>query len=161
MRINLIAALDRNRGIGFKNQLLCHLPADLKWFKDQTMKHPILMGKHTFESIGRVLPGRKNIVVSKTMTNAPSDLIVVNSLNDAFDSCLTDEACFVIGGSRMFTEALPKANSLYITQIHHEFEADTWFPAFSEIEWSLIMEEHHSADNKNVYPFTFQIWNRV
>lgn len=160
MRVSLIAAVDQEFGIGYRNQLLCHLPADLKWFKQQTMSHPILMGRNTFESIGRILPGRRNIVISKTLNELPAGAERFDALGDALKSCAGHSDVFIIGGSRMFEEGLTLADRLVLTHIDHTFQADTWFPKFSHDIWRVAFEAHHLADESNRFDYTFRIWEK-
>jgi len=158
--INLIAAVDEQYGLGFNNELLCHLPADLKYFKALTLGHPIIMGRKTFESIGRPLPGRRNIVLSKTAHSFPQ-VETVNTLAKAIDLLVDIKEIFIIGGAAVFQEALPMADRIYLTVIHHQFKADVFFPQLSEKKWHCTRASFHEKDDKNPYDMTFSCYERV
>ncbi|KTC64900.1 dihydrofolate reductase FolA (plasmid) [Legionella adelaidensis] len=153
--ISLIAALDEKRGIGKNNQLLCHLPADLKHFKNITMGKPIIMGRKTFESIGKPLPGRQNIVLSKKMTSTP-EVEVFPSLEEALAYTDQKEEIMIIGGANVFSAALPKAQRMYLTYIHHQFDADVFFPDFDMNEWESEKDNFYARDEKNLFDLTFR-----
>lgn len=155
MTISLIVAVDENNGIGKNNQLPWHLPADLKHFKNLTTGHPIIMGRKTFESIGKALPNRHNIVISRQSDYFAEGTSVVSSLNEAFALCEDSDEAFVIGGAEIFGHALPLANVLYLTIIHHQFEADTFFPKISTLSWVEAESTTHEPDEKNLYAYTF------
>lgn len=152
--ISLIAALDEHGGLGKNNQLLCHLPADLQHFKKLTMGKPIMMGRRTFESIGKPLPNRLNIVISTTMDSLPG-VSVYASLSDALRATSEAIEIMIIGGARLFQEGLPIAQHLYLTKIHHQFKADVFFPSFSEQDWMVESSEFYPHDAKNPYDMTF------
>jgi dihydrofolate reductase len=157
--ISLIAAIDEAGGLGFNNQLLCHLPADLQHFKTITMGKPIIMGRKTYESIGRPLPGRLNIVLS-TSTIVPEGVTVVNSLEQCFEITKDQEEIMIIGGEQLFAKTISLATYLYITRIHHQFTADVFFPEINEYEWTCISKEFHAQDEKNKYDVTFYTYIR-
>jgi dihydrofolate reductase len=142
MKISLIVAMASNRTIGLNNQMPWHLSADLKRFKTITLGFPILMGRKTFESIGRPLPGRTNIIISRNPEYKPEGCFVVNSIESALKAgCLDAENIFVIGGSTLYEALLPVANTLYITQINKEFQGDTFFPKIDARHWSEAERE--------------------
>jgi len=155
MKLSLIAAYDENRGIGFQGHLPWYLPRDLVFFKQHTLGKPVLMGRKTFESIGRPLPGRKNIVLSKQ-----------NSLIEAVDviHCLEDLQQFdgleimVIGGQQIYELTMPYASRIIITQVHASCKVDTYFPEIPQNKFQCISEQHHPADVENQYAMTFQAW---
>lgn len=131
MSLSIIAAMTERRVIGRENKLPWHIPEDLRRFKAITLGHPVIMGRRTFESIGRPLPGRRNIVVTQTPDYTPSGVQIAPGLEEALALCPPGEGeRFVIGGARMFTEALPLADRLYLTFVHRDFEGDVYFPAF-------------------------------
>ncbi|MBQ0138037.1 MAG: dihydrofolate reductase [Kurthia sp.] len=132
--ISLIVAHDKNHVIGLNNDMPWHLPGDLAYFKRMTMGKPIIMGRNTFESIGRALPGRRNIVITRNTNYTAEGAEVVHSLQEAINLVKDVEEIMIIGGQQIFTEALPLANRLYITEIDYEFEGDTYFPMYKE--WS-------------------------
>lgn len=155
MTISLVVAADEKNGIGKNNQLPWHLPADLKHFKTLTTGHPIIMGRKTFESIGKALPNRRNIVISRQSTYLAEGVEVVSSLPDAFYLCKDDNEAFVIGGAQIFEQALPLASILYLTVIHHQFDADTFFPKIDMANWIKAESSSHEPDEKNIYSYSF------
>ncbi len=155
MKISIIVAYDENRLIGRNNELPWRLPADLKFFKSVTMGHPIIMGRKTFESIGRVLPGRTSVVVTRQPDYTAPGCIVVHSLEEALDKCKSEEEIFIIGGAELFQYALPLATDLYITRIQHNFEGDTWFPEINNEQWIVTSEENFNPDEKNHWAYSF------
>jgi dihydrofolate reductase len=157
--ISLIAAVDENFGLGVNNQLLCHLPADLKHFKQLTLGKPVIMGRKTFDSIGRPLPGRLNIVLSKSVADIEG-VIVVNSLQKALDQVILNPEVMIIGGALIFEQALPLAQRIYLTIIKHTFNADVFFPNLDTSSWVLSDENHFSRDDKNLYDMTFFSFER-
>lgn len=158
--ISLIAAIDENRGMGKDNQLLCHLPADLKHFKQLTLGKPVIMGRKTFDSIGKPLPGRLNIVLSKR-TLAIAGVTRVGSLNQALELVNDEPEIMIIGGAGVFEQALPLAQRLYLTVIHHMFSADVFFPNLDMTEWYLLNEGFWPHDEKNHYDMTFYHYERI
>ena len=157
--ISLIAAIDECRGLGQGNQLLCHLPADLKHFKELTLGKPIIMGRKTFESIGRVLPGRLNVILSH-QTLSIDGAIVVGSLRQALTIIHDVPEVMVIGGATVFEQALPLAQRVYLTLIHHQFDADVFFPLLDENTWLCSDTVHQPSDAKNSYEMTFYCYER-
>lgn len=155
MNLSLIAAMDKNRLIGNKNTLPWHLPADFAHFKNTTMGKPILMGRKTYESIGRPLPGRENIVLTRSSSVEIEGVTVVNSLEQAMDAAKDVEELMVIGGSSIYQMLLPEAQRLYLTFVDAEFEGDAWFPDFDESDWEIIDEKVHAMDEKNAYACRF------
>lgn len=155
MIISLIVAVDENNGIGKDNQLPWHLPADLKHFKALTTGHPIIMGRKTFESIGKALPNRQNIVISRQNDYLAEGASLVSSLEEAFGLCKSYDEAFIIGGAQIFEYALPLADILYLTVIHHQFNADTFFPTINKSNWREAESTTHKPDEKNIYAYTF------
>jgi dihydrofolate reductase len=162
MIISLLVAADEQNVIGWNNQLPWHLPNDLKYFKNQTWGMPILMGRKTFESIGKPLPGRKNIVITRNQSWRHDHVTVVHTMENAIESALSLGCLeiFIIGGAEIFESALPDASRIYLTRIHHTFRGDVYFPKIQEPEWELSKVRYCPADEKNRYPHTFQIWER-
>ena len=158
--ISLIAAMDENRGLGKENKLLCHLPADLKHFKELTIGKPVIMGRKTYESIGKALPGRFNIVLSRTATEI-NDATVVDSLQQAIVLTQGLPEVMVIGGAKLFEQALPLAQRLYLTLIHAQFEADVFFPAIESRHWQCRQAVERQHDEKNGYDLTFICYERI
>ena len=155
MKISLIVAVDSGNGIGRDNQLPWHLPADLKHFKNITTGHPVIMGRKTFESIGKALPKRRNIVISRSVQEPLPGISFFRSLEEAFADCENEAEVFVIGGAQIFKECMDQADYIYLTRIHHEFQADTFFPELSEKDWKEISREDHNPDEQNKYAYTF------
>lgn len=160
MHISLIAALDNRRGIGRDNQLPWRLSADLKRFRELTMGHHLIVGRKTYESIGKPLPGRQMIVISRNAEFSAPGCLVVSSLKDALTLAETrgETEVFVIGGAQIYAQALPLATRLYLTRVAAEVAADTHFPPFEESLWEKQSEAQQPADDKNEYPFTFQLF---
>ncbi len=159
MNLSIIAAMSANRVIGRQNSLPWRLPADLARFKRLTMGHPVIVGRKTFEAIGRPLPGRTMIVLTRRPDYAPEGTLVAHSLEEAIGMAQSDEV-FVIGGEQIYRQALPRAHRLYLTLVEAQFEGDAVFPEFSRSEWQLVSSEQHSADDKNPYPYTFLVYER-
>lgn len=159
--ISFVVAMDNNRVIGKDNDLPWHLPEDLKFFKRVTMGHPIVMGRKTHESIGRVLPGRENIIVTRDKYYLSDGCTVLHSINEVKDLARENgEEIFVIGGAEIFKELFTMADRLYITHIDEEFEGDTYFPLFSENDWELVSNERGIKDEKNPYIYSFKVYDK-
>ena len=160
--ISIIVAIAENYAIGKKGDLLCHLPADLKHFKEITSGKTVLMGERTFYSLPKhPLPNRRNIVLTDVKGKTFEGAEAVYSLEELCVKVQGEEEAFVIGGGMVYRQMMPKADKLYITHIHHSWEdADTFFPEIKEDEWKLISSEEHKADEKNPYDFTFCTYNR-
>lgn len=154
-RINLIVAMANNRVIGRDNEMPWHLPADLKHFKATTLKHPIIMGRKTYQSIGKALPGRKNIVVTRDTNFNLNDATVVNDLQQAIKACDKAEEIMVIGGANIYQQMLAKADRLFLTFIDLEVEGDTYFPDWHEYGFHETASEQHMPDEKNQYHYRF------
>ena len=162
MILSLLVAADENNVIGKDNQLPWHLPDDLKYFKNQTWAMPVLMGRKTFESIGKALPGRKNIVITRNDSWSHEGAYVVHTIEEAIQLAGTFSVneIFVIGGAEIFKTTFPLANRIYLTRIHHTFKGDAFFPALPEADWKLVSKRICEADDKNAYAHTFQVWER-
>lgn len=159
--ISLMWAMDNNRVIGKNNQLPWHLPEDLKFFKRTTMGHSIAMGRKTWDSIGRPLPGRENIVITRNSEFTCEGCTVLNSIEDLLEySQQKNDEIFVIGGAEIFKLILPSADKLYLTRIYDEFEGDTFFPVLNMEEWTLLSHEKGIKDEKNPYDYEFMIYER-
>jgi dihydrofolate reductase len=156
MKISIIVAMASNRAIGLENQMPWHLSADLKRFKKITLDHPILMGRKTFESIGRPLPGRTNILISRNPSYKPEGCLVVNDIKMALDmGCQNAETIFVIGGSTLYRAFLPIADTLYITQINKDFPGDTFFPQIDHEHWAEVEREDINDDPSVAFSYSF------
>ncbi len=154
--IHAIVAIDENGAIGRQGDLLCHLPADMRHFKDITMGHSIVMGRKTFESFPRrPLPGRQNIVITRNPGFQYPGVTVVHSLDEALQAAQTDTA-FIIGGAQVYEMALPQVDVLHLTLIHARWaSADVFFPALDMSQWREGAREHHASDHRNAYEFDF------
>lgn len=161
MKISIIVAISENNAIGKDNQLLWHLPADLKHFKQITSGHPILMGRKTYDSIGRPLPNRRNIVISRQKELAIPGVEVVSSIDEAISLCVQEEEIFIIGGAEIYKSALSSCDRIYLTTVHAQYDADAFFPALKQQEWSQRSREFHSADEKNNVDYTFSTLERI
>ena len=162
MILSLLVAADENNVIGKDNKLPWHLPNDLRYFKNLTWAMPILMGRKTFESIGKPLPGRKSIVITRNPEWNHDGVTVVHSVDAALAAAQKEDVkeIFVIGGAEIFREAFPVARRIYLTRIHHNFDGDVYFQELSPQEWTLVKETHCSPDEKNAFAHTFQVWER-
>ncbi|MDQ6987217.1 MAG: dihydrofolate reductase [Mariprofundaceae bacterium] len=160
MLLSLIAAMDENRLIGAQNRLPWRLPADMQWFKKQTMGKAILMGRATFASIGKALPGRKNIVLSRNSDLHLDGCTVIHDLSELAQAANGEDETMVIGGAQIYNLTLPLANRLYITRIHTAFSGDTYFPEFDAAEWRQTYHQDNTADEANRWPYTFRILER-
>jgi len=163
MRLSLIAALDRRGVIGRGGDLPWHLSADLRRFKRLTMGHVIIMGRRTYESIGRPLPGRTSIVVTHRKEVPDEGVRIAGSLERAVEIAREAgerEEVFVIGGAAIYEQALPRVDRLYVTRVHAEVEGDTYFPACDFSRWRLVESEDHAADEKNPLPYSFLVYER-
>lgn len=160
-KIAIAVAVGENFEIGKNNQLLWHMPADLKFFKQTTSGHTVVMGRKTFDSVGRALPNRRNIVITRDASLKIDGVEVVNSLDEAIEITKNEEKpVFIVGGSEIYRQALPKTDILYLTTIHHNFDADTYFSGLDRNDWNLISTEPHKADEKNKYDYTFEVLER-
>ncbi|WP_276496562.1 dihydrofolate reductase [Pontibacter litorisediminis] len=155
--IAIVVAAAENNVIGKDNDLIWYLPADLKHFKRLTMSHPMIMGRKTFEAIGKPLPGRTSIIITSQRDYKAEGCVVVHSLEEAIakGSELDPEQVSIIGGANVYQQALPLTDKVYLTRVHHSFEGDVYFPELPEKEWQVVEQEHHEPDEKNKYSYTF------
>lgn len=162
MKILMIVAADEQNGIGVNNELLCHLPADLKYFKNLTTGHAILMGRKTYDSIGKPLPNRTNIIISRN-TNSIEGCHVFNTIEAGIDfaKSLNETELFIIGGDSIYQQSLALTNAVYLTRIHHIFNADAFFPKLDETIWQLTNNEKHLADEKNKFDYSFKLFEKM
>lgn len=162
MKISVIVAVAENRAIGKGKRLLCHLPGDLKLFKDLTSGHAVIMGRNTFESLPNgALPKRRNVVITSNKSIVYPGVSVVHSIQEALERCKDEDEAFFIGGATVYREALTFADLLYLTKIHHRFEdADTFFPVVDWTAWEEIRREDHPSDETHAYPYTFLTFRR-
>lgn len=161
-RLSAVVAMGENRVIGQNNRLPWHLPADLKHFKTITEGHPIIMGRKTYESIGRPLPNRINIILTHQTQFQAADCIVASTLEEALSQLSNlDQEIFIIGGAQIFQQFLPQITRIYLTIIHHEFAGDTFFSPLSNEEWVEKERKKYGADTQNPYDYSFLILDRV
>ena len=167
MIISLIVAMDENRGIGKAGYLPWHLPADLKRFKSLTTGHHLIMGRKTFDSIGRVLPGRTSIIITRNPAFLPTipgsaHLKVAYSLGEALSiaEATGESEAFIIGGGEIFNQAMPLADRIYLTLVHTQLPCDTFFPELDPLAWQILEEITQAADDRNIYPTTYQALER-
>ncbi len=159
MKISMIAAMAQDRIIGKDNQMPWHLPADFAWFKRCTMGKPVVMGRKTYDSIGRPLPGRQNIVISRDPHLTIDNVVTVTSVEAALKAAGEVEEVMIIGGGAIYAECLPQADTLYVTHIEAEIEGDTQFPEWDS-SFVETFSESRAADEKNRYPMRFTILER-
>jgi dihydrofolate reductase len=161
--ISLIVAVAENNVIGKNNQLLWHLPNDLKFFKNTTWGMPIIMGRKTFESVNKPLPGRFNIVITRKTDWKANGVIAVTDLHDALKKA-AETNCkefFIIGGGEIYKQACEIADKISLTRVHATIEGDTFFPAIDESRWQLITCQEFEADEKHKYAYSFQTWEKI
>lgn len=155
--IKIIVAMSKNRVIGNNNQLIWKLSSDLKRFKELTTNNPVVMGRKTYESIGRPLPNRRNIVITRNTEYSVEGCEIVSSLEEAL--LLTNNDCFIIGGGEIYTQSLEIADKIYLTLVHNDFEGDTKFPELGK-DWVKISRKDFKADDKNEYDYSFIEYER-
>ena len=161
-KVSIIAAIADNLAIGKNNKLPWHLPADLKHFKQLTTGHAVVMGKRTFESLPNgPLPNRKNIVLTSIPEGDFDKYYEATSIKDALDLCEHEDEVFIIGGASIFSQAIKMVDNMYITWVHANFEADTFFPKINLKVWKEISREEFNADEQNPYPYTFCEYERI
>ena len=160
MNISIIVAASRNNVIGKDNQLIWRLSADLKRFKALTTGHTIIMGRKTFDSIGKPLPNRTSVIITRQEDYQQEGCIVVHSLEEALESVKDQEKVFIIGGGTIYEQAIDKADELYLTLVHKEFDGDTFFPEIKMSEWESVARQDCMPDEKNEYPYSFIDYKR-
>ena len=157
----MIAAMTEDRVIGVKNSLPWKLPNDMKWFRQNTMGKPIVMGRKTFESFGaKALPGRTNIIITRDQSYQASDSIVVHSIDEALKAAGDVDEVMIIGGASFYEQMLPRADRLYLTFVHAELDGDAWFPEINNSDWNKVEKTDHKKDKKNRYAHSFIILDR-
>lgn len=164
MKLSIIAALSTNNVIGRNNDIPWRLSTDLKRFKALTMGHHLLMGRKTYESVGRPLPGRVTVVITRQEGFAPEGVTVVHSLEEAIRvaAAANDAEAFIAGGAEIYQQSMHRADRMYLTRVHADVEGDTFFPDFDDVsEWRLTDAEHFDADEKNEHPFSFLTYERA
>jgi dihydrofolate reductase len=162
MFISFVVAAANNNVIGKDNQLVWNLPNDMKFFKNVTWGMPVVMGRKSFESLGKALPGRKNIVLTRQDGWTAKDTIVVRSMDEAKAVVkeMDVKEMMVIGGGEIFKMVFPEAKRIYLTRVNAEPEGDAFFPEVDPAEWKLVSKKDHEADSKHAYSYSFQVWER-
>lgn len=160
MELSIIVAVDENFAIGKGNQLLWHLPADLKHFKELTMGGAIIMGRKTFESIGKPLPGRTSIVITRDLNCEIEGCIVVNSIDAAIEKSKEFEKSFIIGGGEIYKQTFDRVCKIFLTKVYAEFDADTFFPTLNCEDWKEIDSKDFNSDEKNRFNYSFIEYHR-
>jgi len=159
--ISLIVAIGKNNVIGKDNRIPWRLPADLAYFKKVTTGHTVIMGRKTFESIGKPLPNRRNVIISGNRNYSVDDCMVCHSIEDALKLSLNNnEEIFVIGGANVYCELLPYAQRLYITSVEEDFEGDTFFPEIDYMQWTLVSKTEGEKNEKNPYNYYFMVFEK-
>ena len=159
--ISIIVAVSDDWGIGMNNELLWHIPEDLKRFKKLTMGKTIIMGKRTWESLPRrPLPGRKNIVLTDIPDECIDGSVTAYTIEDALSKCVQDEEIFIIGGGMVYRQFMPIADRLYITHVHKKAPADVWFPKIDRRKWKIIEKEECISEDENRIPYTYVVYGR-
>jgi len=161
MKISIIVAMDRKGVIGLEGDLPWRLSADLIHFKEITMGKPLIMGRKTHESIGRPLPGRKNIVVTHSQAFKANGCVVVNSLDDAYQAAGDVDEVMIMGGSGIYDQSLAQADRVYLTEVHADVKGDVYFPEFDKGEWKELEREEYTADEKNEFDYSFVVLERT
>ncbi|MEO6814538.1 MAG: dihydrofolate reductase [Ginsengibacter sp.] len=158
-----IVAASENNVIGIKKGLPWKLSGDFKYFKNKTWSMPVIMGRNTFESMKKDLPGRINIVLTKRTDWRPQNVFVVSEINEAIEKAKESDAreIFIIGGGEIFKQTFDKVNRVYLTRVHTKVEGDTSYPELDRAKWSLLKSQSFPADEKNNFPYTFEVWEKI
>jgi dihydrofolate reductase len=159
--VSIIVAMSVNRVIGRAGHMPWRLPADLRRFKALTTGHAVIMGRRTFDSVGRPLPDRRNIVITRDRDYWPEGVIVAHDLDEALSRAGDDEEAFIAGGGEIYRLAMPRADRMYVTIVHATIEGDTYFPEFDESEWELVSDERCEPDERHAHPYSFRVYERA
>lgn len=159
--ISLIVAMGKNNEIGLNNEMPWHLPNDLRYFKEKTTGHVILMGRKTYESIGKPLPNRKSIVLTRQDIELPTEVEIIRDISEIQQIAQQHEQVFIIGGAEVYRQTITIADELFVTQINESFEADTFFPDINKSEWEIVSSEEGLRDENNDYDYTFIQYKRT
>jgi len=162
MIISHLVAAAENNVIGKNNTIPWHLPNDLKFFKNKTWGMPVVMGRNTYESLDKPLPGRINVVVTGNREWNREGVLVAHTIDEAVQKAASTDCkeVFIIGGGEIFRQSMDIANRIYLTRVHANPEGDTFYPIFDESKWTLVSADHRPADEKHAFPYTFQTWER-
>lgn len=159
--LSIIAAVSENNALGKDNKLLWHLPADLKRLKSLTMGHHLIMGRKTFDSLGRPLPGRPHVVISRNKDLHFEGATVVNTVEEAMKIAKDDDQPFLFGGAEIYRLAWHLVNKIYLTRVHKFFEGDAYFPELNPKEWQLVDKQDFDTDEKNLIPYSYEEYRRI
>lgn len=160
MKKIIIAAIGKNNELGKNNDLLWHLPVDFKRFKALTSGHYIIMGRKTFESFPKPLPNRTHVIITRQKNYKCENCIIVSSLEEAYQECNSQERVYIIGGGEIYEQAIRDADVMELTEVNQTFDAEVYFPDFSNQDWKLVFEEFHPKDEQHKFDFTFKTFNR-
>jgi len=160
MIVSIVVAIAENYAIGKNNQLLWHMPADLKHFKQITSGHTVIMGRRTYDSVGKPLPNRRNIIITRQNISIPG-CEVVKSVDEALGLCAGEEEVFIVGGAEIYKLAMDQSDRIYLTIVHHSFDADTVFPEIDYMQWKETVREDHQPDEKHKYSYSFITLDRI
>lgn len=160
-KITLIVAAAENNAIGKDNKMLWHLPNDFKYFKQNTVGHSIVMGRKTFESIGRPLPERRNIVLTRDMNYRNDEVDVANSVQEVLSYCRDEREIFILGGADIYKQTLPLAHRVLLTRVHGTWDADAYFPELPAADWKLISRDARHKDDKHAFDYSFEVWEKI
>lgn len=161
LKLTLIVAAAENNAIGKGNKMPWHLPDDFKYFKKNTLDHSIVMGRKTFESIGKALPERRNIVITRDLNYKAEDIDVANSLEEVLTYCRDEREIFIIGGAEIYRQTLPLAQKVLLTRVHTTVDGDAFFPALIPTDWKLISSETYQKDEKHAFDYSFEVYERI
>jgi len=160
MIVTIVVAISENHVIGKDNKLLWYLPNDLKHFKNITTGHTVIMGRKTYESVGKPLPKRRNIIITRQAITIEG-CEVVNSIEAALALCVNEDEVFIVGGAEIYKQALKLTNRIYLTIVHKEFDGDSFFPEINTQEWKEVYHEDHEPDEKNALPYSFITYEKI
>ena len=160
MTISAVVAISENRAIGKDNKLIWYLPNDLKHFKTITSGHTVIMGRKTYESVGKPLPNRRNIIITRQQISIEG-CEVANSIKAALELCRTEREVFIVGGAEIYKQSLHLTDRIYLTVVHKQFEGDSFFPEIKKTDWTQVSREDHQPDEKNSLPYSFITYERV
>lgn len=163
MKVSHIVAISENRAIGKDNDLVCHLPADMKFFRLTTTGHHIIMGRKNYESIGRPLPNRTNVIITRNLEYKAEGCITATSIQEALDLAKAngEDEAFIIGGGQIYAQSLDIVDTIYLTQIHKTLEGDVFYPELDPSQWNKVFTEKHDKDEKNKYDYSFLKFTRA
>ncbi|MCI0921173.1 dihydrofolate reductase [Sphingobacterium rhinopitheci] len=161
IKITLIVAAAENNAIGKNNQMPWHLPNDFKYFKKNTLEHSVVMGRKTYESIGKPLPDRRNIVLTRDLKYSNDEVDVANSIQEIFNYCRDEREVFIIGGAEVYKQTLPIADKILLTRVHTTIDGDSFFPELLDHQWKLVSAEKNEKDEKHAFDYTFEVYEKI